>query len=64
MRLVRALVLLEMNLSLDEVCESCGFHSANYFIRCFKHKYGHTPAKYRRIPLPELTFGEPETTLS
>ncbi len=55
LRLVRALLLLEMNLSLDEISESCGFHSTNYFIRCFKRKYGSTPAKYRRIPLPELT---------
>ncbi|MGE4563560.1 MAG: helix-turn-helix domain-containing protein [Victivallaceae bacterium] len=61
LRLVRALLLLEMNLSLGEISERCGFQTTNYFIRCFKRKYGSTPARYRRLPLPELTNRDAES---
>ena len=61
MRLMRALLLLEMNLSLGEISERSGFQTTNYFIRCFKRKYGSTPAKYRRLPLPELMNRDAES---
>lgn len=33
--------------SLQQISYACGFHSANYFSRQFKKKYGLTPSQYR-----------------
>ncbi len=47
MRLSKSLLLLELNMSLDEISEICGFRYTNYFIRKFKEKYGISPGKFR-----------------
>lgn len=41
-------LLSETNLTLQEICLACGFHSTGYFGRQFKKKYGYPP-KDRRI---------------
>ena len=46
-RLTRAAILLEQDLTLDEISSSCGFQYTSYFIRLFKEKYGSSPGKYR-----------------
>lgn len=34
--------------SVSEIGERCGYSDANYFIRCFKERYGITPAAFRK----------------
>lgn len=34
--------------NIAEVGEQCGYSDANYFIRCFKERYGVTPAVFRK----------------
>lgn len=34
--------------SVSEIGERCGYPDANYFIRCFKERYGVTPAAFRK----------------
>ncbi len=34
--------------NIAQVGEQCGYSAANYFIRCFKERYGVTPAVFRR----------------
>lgn len=46
-RLMRAAILLELELTLDEIASSCGFQYTSYFIRLFKEEYGTSPGKYR-----------------
>ena len=46
-RLMQAAILLELDLSLDEIASSCGFQYTSYFIRLFKAEYGTSPGKYR-----------------
>jgi AraC-like DNA-binding protein len=49
-RLRRATALLEEGrLNVSEVAATCGFASANYFVRAFKKAYGHTPGQHRGI---------------
>lgn len=40
-------LLNETTLSLEEISDSCGFHSANYFSRRFRKEYGYAPSKNR-----------------
>jgi AraC-like DNA-binding protein len=46
-RLMQAAIMLEFELTLDEIASACGFQSASYFIRLFKAEYGTSPGKYR-----------------
>lgn len=46
-RLMRAAILLDLDLTLDEITSSCGFQYTSYFIRLFKAEYGSSPGKYR-----------------
>ncbi len=46
-RLMQAAILLELELTLDEIASSCGFQYTSYFIRLFKAEYGSSPGKYR-----------------
>jgi AraC-like DNA-binding protein len=43
-----AKLLLESNVSLEELIKQVGFGSTNYFIKKFKEKYSITPMQYRR----------------
>jgi AraC-like DNA-binding protein len=43
-----AKLLIETNISLDELIKQIGFSSSNYFIKKFKEKYSITPVQYRR----------------
>ena len=48
-RLVHAEKLLRRTSdSIGVIAEICGFASANYFVRCFKSRYGTTPQKFRQ----------------
>lgn len=47
-RLDHAAILLKgTNSPVNEIAQSCGFSDSNYFSRCFKDKYGHSPSKWR-----------------
>ncbi len=41
-------LLLSTDDSIDFIASQCGFESTQYFIRCFKIKYGLSPFKYRK----------------
>ena len=41
------MLLLELELSLDEISEACGYRYTSYFIRQFKEKYGLPPGTFR-----------------
>ena len=46
-RLQRARDLLEQGqYNVSEACFEVGFNSVNYFIKCFKEKYGETPKQF------------------
>jgi AraC-like DNA-binding protein len=46
-RMERAVALLmERNRTVAEIAEMCGFASANYFTKAFRHHYGLSPLKY------------------
>jgi AraC-like DNA-binding protein len=52
MRLNKAArMLLESNISLEELVKEVGYSSSNYFIKKFKEKYYVTPTQYRRNSL-------------
>lgn len=40
-------LLADSYLNIEEIAQNCGFNSANYFIRRFKHAYGMTPGAWR-----------------
>lgn len=47
-RLDRACELLQNpSLNIGEIANSCGFSDTNYFIRCFRKKYGKPPGQIR-----------------
>lgn len=50
------------HLTVEDVADRCGFASAVYFRRCFKERYGDTPAQYRKTAvhpvLPVATAAE------
>ena len=42
--------MLEMTMkSVDEIASESKFVSTNFFIKCFKARYGHTPDEYRKM---------------
>lgn len=43
-----AKLLLETNITIEELIKQVGFSSSNYFIKKFKEKYSITPVQYRR----------------
>ena len=43
---------------VEEIMESCGFTTPNYFYRAFREKMGITPARYRTAYLVRHTFYE------
>lgn len=47
LRLSQAVLLLDLNLSLDEISDRCGFQYTSYFIRLFKAQFGVSPGKFR-----------------
>jgi AraC-like DNA-binding protein len=51
-RLDKAQRLLHDGLPLEQVAETCGFRSANYFIQIFKRKVGTSPGKFSRQHRP------------
>ena len=42
-------LLQETTLTLQEISLACGFHSANYFSRQFRRRYGYSPGEKRRL---------------
>lgn len=40
-------MLLKTNKSVDEISAECGFHTPNYFMGCFFHRYKLTAKEYR-----------------
>ena len=42
-------LLSDTTLSLEEISDLCGFHSANYFSRRFRKEYGYAPSQYGRV---------------
>lgn len=47
-RLSVAKVLLENDLTVQSVCEECGFPDYSHFIALFKKRFGITPLKYKK----------------
>ena len=47
-------MLMEGEMSMEEVAERCGFSSQSYFNYCFKQQTGQTPLQYRRASLSRL----------
>ncbi len=43
-----AIMLKGTPYSISEVSEKCGYLDANYFSRCFKEKYGVSPAEWKK----------------
>lgn len=47
-RLKKALkMILETDVTMEQIGRECGFLSCAYFIKCFREKYGTSPFKYR-----------------
>ena len=42
-------LLRQTTLTLQEIAFSCGFHSANYFSRQFRRRYGYSPGEHRKL---------------
>lgn len=40
-------LIQDTTLTLQEISDSCGFHSVHYFSRQFRQVYGYTPGQYR-----------------
>ena len=50
LRLRNAAEMLEMTMkNVDEIASESKFVSTNFFIKCFKARYGHTPDEYRKM---------------
>jgi AraC-like DNA-binding protein len=41
-------MLGQSELTVAAIAQRTGFHQVHAFIRCFKHRFGHTPGAYRR----------------
>jgi len=50
-RLTQGCALLSEGGQIAVIADQVGFGSSNYFVRCFKAKYGHTPNEYRKITM-------------
>lgn len=49
LRLRNGAEMLEKSMkNVDDIASDCKFVSTNFFIRCFKARYGYTPDEYRR----------------
>ena len=59
-RLAKAMFLLELELSLDEISEACGYRYTSYFIRQFKGKFGLPPGAFRLKRMNFKTISSPE----
>ena len=46
-------MLLQSNLSINEIGKACGFSDPAYFSKCFKACFNKTPAEYKKLYLPE-----------
>jgi len=44
---VASVLLQSTDRSISDIAASCGFDSANYFSRCYKQHYGHSPRQGR-----------------
>lgn len=42
-------MLLNSNLSIEDISLECGFNSTSYFVKCFKSEYNVTPFKYKNM---------------
>ncbi len=42
-----AYLLSNTSLSVEEILDAIGYHNSSYFYRCFREKYGCSPAEYR-----------------
>lgn len=42
-------ILKDTTMTLQEISDSCGFHSVNYFSRRFRKTYGYTPGQNRTL---------------
>lgn len=42
-------LLGQTTLTLQQISDACGFHSANYFSHQFRKRYGHSPGENRRL---------------
>ena len=47
-------MLMEGELSMEEIADVCGFSCHSYFNHCFKQRTGQTPLQYRRESLSKL----------
>lgn len=41
-------MLIQTNLTVENISFACGFNSPSYFIKCFKNFFGNTPNSYRK----------------
>ena len=46
-------MLIQSNLSINEIANSVGFEDAFYFSRFFKKEFGISPSKYKKTPLKD-----------
>ena len=42
-------LLCDAAMTLQEIRDTCGFHSVNYFSRQFRKHYGYTPSHVREL---------------
>lgn len=40
-------MLIQTDLTVENICFSCGFNTPSYFIKCFKENFGKSPLEYR-----------------
>jgi len=43
------LMLIQTDLSVENIALSCGFNNSSYFIKCFRETFGNSPSKYRKL---------------
>jgi len=48
------LLLLNTDMKIDDLCNTIGYSSPQYFIRKFKIKFGSTPSEYRLTHIREI----------
>ena len=47
-------MLLDGNVSLEDIAETVGYNDKKYFSRVFKNETGYTPGEYRRDYWPSV----------